>query len=279
MPSQSQISNPQSPPPSKAAADLAEAHRAEAGLTPPAKESSRIAGMFDAIAERYDFLNHLLSAGLDKRWRRYAVDALQLNGRETVLDLCTGTADLALAALTGDHRAKRVVGIDFSAAMLQIGRTKIGTGRVPPEAITLIRSDAMRIPLRDHTVDAATIGFGIRNVEQPVVACREIVRVLRPGGTLVILEFSLPRSPALRNFYLWYFRNVLPLVGRLISKHPSAYKYLPDSVETFPSPEAFAQQLRDAGFGTVRAVSLTFGVVYMYVARKDPRVGPNDIID
>ena len=235
--------------------------------------------MFDAIAERYDFLNHLLSAGLDKRWRRQAVDVLELSGRETVLDLCTGTADLALAAITGDRHAKRVVGIDFSAAMLQIGRTKIRSARVPAPAITLIRSDAMRIPLRDQTVDAATIGFGIRNVEQPVVACREIARVLKAGGTLVILEFSLPRSPALRNFYLWYFRNVLPLVGRLISKHPSAYTYLPESVEAFSSPEAFAQQLRDAGFGTVRAVSLTFGVVYMFVARRDPHVGPGVIID
>lgn len=243
----------------------------------PAKESARIAGMFDSIAERYDFLNHLLSAGLDKRWRRQAVDILQLTGRETVLDLCTGTADLALAATTGARRAKQAIGIDFSAAMLQIGTSKIsgaakvgGAGASAP-AITLIRGDAMRIPLRDESVDAATIGFGIRNVEQPAVACREIARVLRPGGTLVILEFSLPRSAALRNFYLWYFRNILPLVGRLISKHPSAYTYLPESVEAFPSPEAFAQQLRDAGFGTVRAVSLTFGVVYMFVARKDPR--------
>lgn len=237
----------------------------------PAKESARIAGMFDSIAERYDFLNHLLSAGLDKRWRRQAVDILQLTGRETVLDLCTGTADLALAATTGARRAKQAIGIDFSAAMLQIGKSKIGSAGTSAPAISLIRGDAMRIPLRDESVDAATIGFGIRNVEQPAVACREIARVLRPGGTLVILEFSLPRSAALRNFYLWYFRKILPLVGRLISKHPSAYTYLPESVEAFPSPEAFAQQLRDAGFGTVRAVSLTFGVVYMFVARKDPR--------
>ena len=229
--------------------------------------------MFDSIAERYDFLNHLLSAGLDKRWRRQAVEILQLTGRETVLDLCTGTADLALAAANGERRAKPVVGIDFSAAMLQIGKSKIGYAGASAPAITLIRGDAMRIPLRDESVDATTIGFGIRNVEQPAAACREIARVLRPGGTLVILEFSLPRSAALRNFYLWYFRKILPLIGRVISKHPSAYTYLPESVEAFPSPESFAQQLRDAGFGTVRAVSLTFGVVYMFVARKDPRGG------
>jgi demethylmenaquinone methyltransferase/2-methoxy-6-polyprenyl-1,4-benzoquinol methylase len=228
--------------------------------------------MFDAIAERYDFLNHLLSAGLDKRWRKQAIDALQLTGRETVLDLCTGTADLALAATSGERRAKRVVGIDFSAAMLQIGKTKIGGAgaSAPAPAIDLIRGDAMQIPLRDASVDATTIGFGIRNVERPEAACREIARVLRPGGTLVILEFSLPRSPALRNFYLWYFRNVLPLIGRLISKHPSAYNYLPASVEAFPSPEEFSEQLRNAGFGTVRAVPLTFGVVYMFAAVKGP---------
>ena len=135
----------------------------------PAKDPSRISGMFDAIAERYDFLNHLLSAGLDKRWRRQAVDVLQLTGRETVLDLVTGTADLALAATSGERRAKRVVGIDFSAAMLQIGKDKVrGAGPVgPAPAITLIRGDATRIPLRDAAVDATTIGFGIRNVEAP----------------------------------------------------------------------------------------------------------------
>jgi demethylmenaquinone methyltransferase/2-methoxy-6-polyprenyl-1,4-benzoquinol methylase len=230
--------------------------------------------MFDAIAGRYDLLNHLLSAGLDRRWRRQAVAALELAGGETVLDLCAGTADLALAAVIGPHRAGRVVGVDFSTAMLQIGNKKIGragsAGHGRP-AVDLIRGDATRIPLRDGCIDATTIGFGIRNVERPEVACREIARVLRAGGTLVILEFSLPRSPALRSFYLWYFRKILPLIGRAISRHPSAYTYLPASVEAFPSPDAFLQLLRDSGFGTVRAVPLTFGVVYMFIAIKGPR--------
>ena len=230
--------------------------------------------MFDAIAGRYDLLNHLLSAGLDKRWRRQAVNVLQLTGRETVLDLCTGTADLALAAMSGPHRAKRVVGVDFSAAMLEVGNEKVlKTGFVGPagRSIHLVRGDATRIPLRDASVDATTIGFGIRNVEQPEAACREIARVLRPGGTLVILEFSLPRSSALRNFYLWYFRKILPLIGRVISRHPTAYNYLPASVEAFPSPEQFSQILRESGFGKVRAVPLTFGIVYMFVAIKRAR--------
>ena len=241
-------------------------------LIPPAKDPSRISGMFDAIADRYDFLNHLLSAGLDKRWRKRAVDELGLTGRETVLDLCTGTADLAIAATSGLAHARRVVGIDFSGAMLQIGKEKIRragpTGPALQGSVALVRGDASRIPLGDASVDAATIGFGIRNVEHPAMACREVARVLRPGGTLVILEFSLPRRAVLRSFYLWYFRRILPLIGRLVSRHPSAYAYLPASVQAFPSPEEFSQQLRDAGFGTVRAVSLTFGVVYMFTALK-----------
>jgi demethylmenaquinone methyltransferase/2-methoxy-6-polyprenyl-1,4-benzoquinol methylase len=225
--------------------------------------------MFDAIAGHYDLLNHLLSAGLDKRWRRQAIERLQLSGRETVLDLCTGTADLAIAAVARTPGARRVIGIDFSSAMLQLGKAKTGAGEsAHARSIDLIRGDATHIPLADASVDAATIGFGIRNVEHPAVACHEIARVLRRGGRLVILEFSLPRSATLRNFYLWYFRHVLPLIGRAISRHPHAYRYLPESVETFPSPDEFAQQLRAAGFSSVTLVALTFGVVYMFIATK-----------
>ena len=230
--------------------------------------------MFDAIAARYDFLNHLLSAGLDRHWRTRAIAELRLRGRETVLDLCTGTADLALEATNASTRARRVVGIDFSSEMLRLGQAKV-CGR----PIDLIRGDATRIPLADGTVDAVTIGFGIRNIERPLEACREIVRVLRANGTLVILEFSLPRTAVFRSFYLWYFRHVLPLIGRAISKHQNAYTYLPASVEAFPSPEDFSRQLRRSGFGTVRAVPLTFGVVYMFVAVKDATAGPGAIID
>jgi demethylmenaquinone methyltransferase / 2-methoxy-6-polyprenyl-1,4-benzoquinol methylase len=258
-------------------------------LSVPAKDASRISGMFDAIAGRYDLLNGVLSAGLDKRWRARAIDSLNLTGRETILDLCTGTADLALAAATGARRAKRIIGVDFAGAMLALGQEKVrrtdpswpaeADGRRRPghlartepgagPAIDLVRGDAVQLPLADASVDAVTIGFGIRNVEQPAVACREIARVLRPGGKLVILEFSLPRTAVVRSFYLWYFRRVLPLIGRAISHHPSAYTYLPASVEAFPSPEAFVQELRENGFSTVEAVPLTLGVVYMFTAVK-----------
>lgn len=225
--------------------------------------------MFDAIAARYDLLNHLLSAGLDRQWRRRAIAALRLSGRETLLDLCTGTGDLALAATEGSdasRNARRVIGIDFSGEMLRMAQRKTGA-----RPIDLLRGDATRIPLAANSVDAVTIGFGIRNVERPLEACREIVRVLRPNGTLVILEFSLPRSAMLRSFYLSYFRRVLPIIGRAISRHKTAYRYLPESVEAFPPPEEFSRQLRESGFGTVNAVPLTFGVVYMFVAVKDQR--------
>lgn len=248
-----------------------------AAASGPAKDSSRISGMFDAIAGRYDLLNHLLSAGLDTRWRKRAVAALELTGQETVLDLCTGTADLALATMTGRHRARRVIGVDFSRAMLLVGKQKIGGAGIA--GIHLIRGDATRIPLTDAIADAVTIGFGIRNVEQPAAACREIVRVLRPGGRLVILEFSLPRASVLRNFYLWYFRRVLPSIGRYVSRHPTAYTYLPESVAAFPTPEEFSEALRGAGFGTVRAAPLAFGIVFMFVALKDRLPGPGAIID
>jgi demethylmenaquinone methyltransferase / 2-methoxy-6-polyprenyl-1,4-benzoquinol methylase len=229
----------------------------------PDKAPDRIAGMFDAIAPRYDLLNHLLSAGIDKRWRKRAIASLRLTGRETLIDVCTGTADVALEA-TG---AARVVGVDFAGAMLALGLRKIhAAGQV--KRIVLVRGDAMRLPARDRTADAATVAFGIRNVQKPEVACTEMARVLRAGGRLAILEFGVPKIPGVRALYLWYFRRVLPLIGRMISGHTGAYSYLPASVGTFPPPAEFVTLLRQAGFAEVRAVPLTFGIVYLYTAVK-----------
>jgi demethylmenaquinone methyltransferase/2-methoxy-6-polyprenyl-1,4-benzoquinol methylase len=233
--------------------------------TAPDKAPDRIAGMFDAIAPRYDLLNHVLSAGIDKRWRARAIGALQLTGRETLLDVCTGTADVALE---GRRRgAARVVGIDFANAMLALGLKKI---RAAGEAarIALVRGDAMRLPVPDASADAATVAFGIRNVQRPEVACAEMARALRRGGRLAILEFGVPRIPGVSTLYLWYFKHLLPLVGRVISGHRAAYSYLPASVGTFPPPLEFVKILRQAGFDDVRAVPLTFGIVYLYTARK-----------
>jgi demethylmenaquinone methyltransferase/2-methoxy-6-polyprenyl-1,4-benzoquinol methylase len=222
--------------------------------------------MFDAIAQRYDFLNHVLSGGADWYWRWRAVRALRLGPSHTVLDLCTGTGDFALEALRRG-RVARVIGVDFAGEMLRIGQRKLQrrgwTRRAP-----LVRGDAMRIPLADASVDAVTIAFGIRNVQDPLVACGEMARVLVPGGRLAVLEFAMPRLPVVRHVYSWYFRRILPWLGRIVSRHGDAYTYLPASVGSFFTPEAFTALLRSAGFEDVRPVQLTFGVVYLYVASR-----------
>jgi demethylmenaquinone methyltransferase/2-methoxy-6-polyprenyl-1,4-benzoquinol methylase len=235
------------------------------------KSPHRIAGMFDAIAGRYDLLNRLLSAGLDQRWRARAVDALGLKGGEVVLDLCTGTADLALALATSGGAS--VVGVDFAGEMLRCGNQKIHAVGVRRQ-VRLVRGDAMRVPMLDAAVDAATIGFGIRNVQAPADALAELNRVIRPGGRLAILEFGVPRTALLRTAYGWYFSRILPLIGKLVSRHQSAYSYLPASVETFFEPPDFCQVLTAAGFTDVRAIPLTFGVVYLYEAIKPGRSSP-----
>lgn len=238
----------------------------------PDKAPDRIAGMFDAIAPRYDFLNHLLSAGIDKRWRTKAIASLQLTGRETLLDVCTGTADIALEARAsrdggGAGTAARVVGVDFSGGMLELGVRKVSTGGQGTR-IVLVRGDAMQLPVRSSSVDAATVAFGIRNVQRPEPACAEMARALRPGGRLAILEFAIPTIPGLGALYRWYFANVLPRIGRMISGHTGAYSYLPNSVGAFPPPTEFMTILRQSGFDDIRGVPLTFGIVYLYTARR-----------
>jgi demethylmenaquinone methyltransferase/2-methoxy-6-polyprenyl-1,4-benzoquinol methylase len=230
------------------------------------KTPARIANMFDAIAPRYDFLNHFLSAGMDRGWRDRAVEALSLPDNARVVDLCTGTADLAIATVTRTSSAS-VVGVDFAAEMLRRGHAKIRESGLE-RRIRMIRGDAARIPLADQSCDAATIAFGIRNVARPEQALSEIARVLRPGGRLAILEFGQPRIPGIRTFYSWYFRYLLPLVGRLVSKHGSAYSYLPASVGAFPPPAEFSRVIAATGFSHVRAVPLTLGIVYLFIAER-----------
>lgn len=240
------------------------------------KTPTKIAGMFDAIAGRYDLLNRVLSMGIDRYWRWRAVRSLKLTGRETVLDLCTGTADLALAiarALSkpaspqAGRGGQRVIGIDFSSEMLRFGLQKVRRAATPVP-IGLTRGDAMRLPLPDRTVDAVTVAFGIRNVQDPAVACRDMLRVLTAGGRLAVLEFSMPRLPVLGALYRWYFRVVLPRIGQIVSRHSEAYTYLPASVGAWASPGEFTEILERSGFHEIRAVPLTFGIVYLYTAVK-----------
>jgi demethylmenaquinone methyltransferase/2-methoxy-6-polyprenyl-1,4-benzoquinol methylase len=222
--------------------------------------------MFDAIAPRYDLLNHVLSAGLDTRWRATAITALRLQAGARVLDLCTGTGDLALAAIRCVPDAS-ILGVDFAGEMLRLGLAKVRSGG-HERRIKLVRGDATRVPVAAGTCDAAMIAFGIRNVAEPERALAEIARVVKPGGRLAILEFGQPRIPGVRTLYDWYFRYLLPLIGRLVSKHQSAYSYLPASVGTFPPPHEFARVIARHGFQNVQAIPLTLGIVYLYTAER-----------
>lgn len=240
------------------------------------REPARIARMFDAIAWRYDRLNHLLSLGLDRVWRRRAVRELALADGDRVLDVCTGTGDLALEAIKKRPRDSfsgktstgvSVVGVDFAGEMLKHALEKVRRGGLA-DRIRLARGDATRLPVPDAAFDAAMVAFGIRNVADPGAALREMCRVLRPGGRLVILEFGFPKIPGIRGAYKAYFRYVLPRVGRAMSRHREAYEYLPASVADFETDAGVRKLIQDAGFESVRSVPLTFGTVYLYCACK-----------
>src|SRR5204863_9826348 len=186
------------------------------------KAPDRIAGMFDDIAGRYDFLNHFLSGGMDKWWRRRAVDGLQLTGRERLLDVCTGTADVAIAAARRTSGgAGEVLGVDFSGEMLKIGLEKVRRASLNSR-VRLAQGDATNLPVADQSFDAAIVAFGIRNVVDLDGACRELHRALRPGGRLAILEFGVPHTPIFAWTYKTYFRHIVPRIGRAISRHREA---------------------------------------------------------
>jgi demethylmenaquinone methyltransferase/2-methoxy-6-polyprenyl-1,4-benzoquinol methylase len=210
--------------------------------TTGAAKRAYVRGVFTAIAPRYDLLNHLLSLNVDRRWRRQAVKLLgwERTPNGIYLDLCAGTLDLA-AALAGEPGfGGRIVGADFVLPMLQRGRDKAA-------AVLPLNADALDLPFSAASFDGATVGFGVRNLADLDQGLRESARVLKPGARLVILEFTTPTWPPMKAMYLSYFRHVLPLIGRLVSKHTTAYTYLPESVLNFPSPAALAERMRTAG--------------------------------
>ena len=218
--------------------------------------------MFDGVAHRYDFLNHLLSAGIDLRWRRRTVRALDLRPGHRLLDLCAGTGDLGFEALRREPGIT-VIGVDLAARMLARGEAKRDGA-----PYRFLRGDAERLPLPDGSVDRACVGFGIRNMPSLEQAFAETARVLRPQGIFAVLEFTTPPNPAFRALYHAYFRGVLPLVGGLVSGRRDAYAYLPESVAHFPDPPGLAAMARGAGFREVTWQLLTGGIAALHLCRK-----------
>ena len=232
----------------------------------PADRANRIQEMFNAVAPRYDFLNGLLSAGCDKYWRKIAVDELEPVANRVFLDVATGTADIALGLAMRD--ASRIVGIDFSTRMLQLGKNKV-SARNMQSSIQLFPGMAENLPLKSNIFDGAISAFGVRNFSNLNHGIREIHRILKPRGKIVILEFSFPQNGFLQWLYRLYFEKILPVMGRWVSGHKSAYSYLPDSVGSFPKGEAFASILKKAGFESVAFKELTFGVTTIYTGFKN----------
>src|SRR5919108_2838910 len=230
-----------------------------------AAQATDVRRMFGAIAPRYDLLNHLLSLNQDRAWRRAAIDRLldSSPGTGIYLDACAGTFDLAVELVDRAGFTGTVLAFDFAFAMLLAGRAKLRGRRILPAC-----ADALKQPIADASVDGAMVAFGVRNLSDLDEGLRELARVVRPGGRLVILEFRTPDWQPFRALYLWYFRRILPRVGRMISRHESAYSYLPMSVLAFPEPPELAQRLTAAGFADVRWESMTGGIVAIHTGER-----------
>lgn len=228
-------------------------------------KKEQVAKMFDSIAHRYDFLNHFFSAGIDHIWRWQAINMLKSIEPKTILDVATGTGDLAIAAMR--LKPEKVIGIDISQEMMALGREKLAKKKMD-KVIELAYGDAENLSYQDNSFDGITVGFGVRNFENIEKGIGELYRVLRPGGKLVVLEFSKPRYFPIKQLYNFYFNNILPLIGKLVSKDNSAYTYLPASVEAFPEGKAFEQMLKNTGFKSTIWKELTFGICSIYVGEK-----------
>jgi demethylmenaquinone methyltransferase/2-methoxy-6-polyprenyl-1,4-benzoquinol methylase len=236
----------------------------------PYKNSSldkkhQVTAMFNNIAWRYDFLNHFLSFGIDRHWRRKAINMLSKERPKIILDIATGTADLAIAAM--QLNPEKIFGVDISADMIAIGKNKIRKKDLQ-DKIELIEADSENLFFDDNKFDAITVAFGVRNFENLEKGLAEMLRVLKPGGIVVILEFSKPENSLIRSLYNFYSTRVCPLIGKAISKDSSAYSYLHESVEAFPSGREFLDIFSAVGFSEVKWKPLTFGVASVYSGKK-----------
>jgi demethylmenaquinone methyltransferase / 2-methoxy-6-polyprenyl-1,4-benzoquinol methylase len=234
---------------------------------PVDKSEARVRGMFAEIASRYDFMNHALSLGTDVYWRWRTVRKVAPTGHAPILDLCTGTGDLALAYRRAATNGTHVVGADFCHPMLVIGHEKADRRRV--EGVTFVEADAQHLPFPDATFQIVSVAFGLRNVTDTDQGLREMFRVCQNGGRIAVLEFSMPSLQPFRFLYGFYFRHILPKIGQLLARNrQDAYNYLPESVGEFPSGDALAERMRAAGAREVRYYPLTLGVATLYVGTK-----------
>jgi demethylmenaquinone methyltransferase / 2-methoxy-6-polyprenyl-1,4-benzoquinol methylase len=232
--------------------------------TVPLSGANQIQAMFNSVAPRYDFLNRLLSAGYDRRWRKLAVNEFDSVTNKTFLDVATGTADIIMEIASRQPSSNKIIGIDFSQSMLELGNKKVSG-----LDIYLIPGSAENIPLKNKTFDGVITAFGVRNFSDAKQGILEMYRVLKPKGKIVVLEFSFPQNGLLQWFYRFYFENILPLTGRIISGHKSAYSYLPASVANFPQGNDFKKMLEESGFEDVSLKELTLGIVTLYTGKKN----------
>ncbi len=228
-------------------------------------KKEQVAQMFNRISKRYDFLNHFLSLGIDISWRKKAIKLLEPQSPKHILDIATGTGDFAIQAMS--LNPEKIVGVDISQGMLEIGRQKISKKGLQ-EKINLQLGDSENLEFNDNNFDAVIVSFGVRNFEDLNRGLKEMYRVLKPNGNAVILEFSKPQEFPFKQIYGWYFENVLPRIGRMVSKDKSAYRYLPESVEQFPSGQGFIDKLKAVGFKNCICKKVTFGVSSIYMAKK-----------
>lgn len=230
------------------------------------KELPFVRDMFDSIAPRYDLLNRLLSLGQDVRWRRKMVSTMAIPDNGRVLDVACGTGDVAMEIYRQKGLRSHVIGIDFSQGMLGLARQK--SRQKPLGTISLVAGDALALPLDNESVHAITIAFGIRNIQNKALALKAFYQCLTPGGMLLVLELATPKKSRLRDAYLAYFQKVLPLIGRLFSRHHFAYSYLPESVSRFPTADVFMDLMATAGFGQITCHRLTMGIANLFVGIK-----------
>lgn len=230
-------------------------------------KKEQVEQMFDNIAPTYDRLNHIMSLNIDRMWRRRVMRIVRRAKAHKIMDVATGTGDLAIAMAKRVDRIQ-ILGVDLSEEMLAVAREKVRKQGLE-ERIMLEKGDAENLVMvADESVDAVTVAFGVRNFENMEQGLRELYRTIKHGGKLVVLEFSMPKNRLVRWIYRQYAHRLLPYVGGMISKDRRAYTYLPDSVEEFPAPEKFAQILKDVGFSKVRLRRQSFGIAYIYEATK-----------